>query len=161
MGCRMAIVRARESVQALLSAMWCKNGVVGYLSSVGMFVRVEVRKNGVSSRIRFHVQAGLLSCSGLGGAVGVKKRPPERQDIARKQSIALLQNTSQVSPSICLQVKAVSSSGCHPNIPKLTLSTAGTNPIHNKKPKKAKGEEDEDDKAFKAKQAAGTRPMRP
>ncbi|CZT16084.1 uncharacterized protein RCC_01925 [Ramularia collo-cygni] len=32
---------------------------------------------------------------------------------------------------------------------------AGTNPIHNKKPKKAaKGEEDEEDKAFKLKQAA-------
>ncbi|KAK3620310.1 Translation machinery-associated protein 7 [Elasticomyces elasticus] len=31
----------------------------------------------------------------------------------------------------------------------------GTNPIHNKKPKKAdKGEEDETDKAFHAKQAA-------
>ncbi|GAB7361923.1 hypothetical protein MBLNU230_g1961t1 [Neophaeotheca triangularis] len=31
----------------------------------------------------------------------------------------------------------------------------GTNPIHNKKPKKAdKGEEDEEDKAFKLKQAA-------
>ncbi|KAK4946278.1 hypothetical protein LTR28_007853, partial [Elasticomyces elasticus] len=27
----------------------------------------------------------------------------------------------------------------------------GTNPIHNKKPKKAKVEEDEDDKAYKAK----------
>lgn len=33
--------------------------------------------------------------------------------------------------------------------------SAGTNPIHNKKPKKAKSEEDEDDKAFKAKQQAG------
>lgn len=34
---------------------------------------------------------------------------------------------------------------------------AGTNPIHNKKPKKKPaGEEDEEDKAFKAKQAAGT-----
>ncbi|KAF2843278.1 hypothetical protein M501DRAFT_994153, partial [Patellaria atrata CBS 101060] len=32
---------------------------------------------------------------------------------------------------------------------------AGTNPIHNKKPKKVQKEEDEDDKAFKAKQAAG------
>lgn len=33
---------------------------------------------------------------------------------------------------------------------------AGTNPIHNKKPKKAeKGEEDEEDKAYKAKQVAG------
>ncbi|EMC92923.1 hypothetical protein BAUCODRAFT_151312 [Baudoinia panamericana UAMH 10762] len=31
---------------------------------------------------------------------------------------------------------------------------AGTNPIHNKKPKKATKEEDEDDKAYKAKQAA-------
>jgi len=31
---------------------------------------------------------------------------------------------------------------------------AGTNPIHNKKPKKKATEEDEDDKAFKAKQAA-------
>ncbi|KAF2097693.1 hypothetical protein NA57DRAFT_76503 [Rhizodiscina lignyota] len=30
----------------------------------------------------------------------------------------------------------------------------GTNPIHNKKPKKAKTDEDEDDKAFKAKQQA-------
>jgi len=36
------------------------------------------------------------------------------------------------------------------------VRTAGTNPIHNKKPKKAdKGEEDETDKAFKLKQAAG------
>jgi hypothetical protein len=77
MGCRMAVVRARVGVQALLSAMWCKNRVVGDLSSVGMFVRIEVRKNGVSSRIRFHVpqmQAGLLSCSRLGRAAGVKKR---------------------------------------------------------------------------------------
>ncbi|PNS19417.1 hypothetical protein CAC42_2594 [Sphaceloma murrayae] len=31
---------------------------------------------------------------------------------------------------------------------------AGTNPIHNKKPKKAKTEEDEEDKAYKLKQAA-------
>nr|POF04009.1 translation machinery-associated protein 7 [Quercus suber] len=30
----------------------------------------------------------------------------------------------------------------------------GTNPIHNKKPKKAAKEEDEEDKAFKLKQAA-------
>ncbi|KAF2769586.1 hypothetical protein EJ03DRAFT_327191 [Teratosphaeria nubilosa] len=30
----------------------------------------------------------------------------------------------------------------------------GTNPIHNKKPKKKVTEEDEDDKAFKLKQAA-------
>jgi len=30
----------------------------------------------------------------------------------------------------------------------------GTNPIHNKKPKKAKVEDDEDTKAFKAKQQA-------
>jgi hypothetical protein len=36
------------------------------------------------------------------------------------------------------------------------LYLAGTNPIHNKKPKKAKVEEDEDTKAFKAKQQAGT-----
>lgn len=35
-------------------------------------------------------------------------------------------------------------------------STGGTNPIHNKKPKKASKEEDEDDKAFKAKQQAGS-----
>jgi hypothetical protein len=34
---------------------------------------------------------------------------------------------------------------------------AGTNPIHNKKPKKKPAaEEDDDDKAFKAKQQAGT-----
>jgi len=40
----------------------------------------------------------------------------------------------------------------------LTLYTAGTNPIHNKKPKKkAKDEEDDEDKAFKLKQAAGMR----
>jgi hypothetical protein len=32
---------------------------------------------------------------------------------------------------------------------------AGTNPIHNKKPKKKVTEEDEEDKAFKLKQAAG------
>ncbi|KAF2398477.1 hypothetical protein EJ06DRAFT_497185 [Trichodelitschia bisporula] len=31
---------------------------------------------------------------------------------------------------------------------------AGTNPIHNKKPKKKAVEEDEDDKTYKAKQAA-------
>lgn len=37
----------------------------------------------------------------------------------------------------------------------LTLSPAGTNPIHNKKPKKKVVEEDEDDKAYKAKVAAG------
>lgn len=43
----------------------------------------------------------------------------------------------------------------HP-FPNTNLSLAGTNPIHNKKPKKAaKGEEDEEDKAFKLKQAAG------
>jgi hypothetical protein len=35
------------------------------------------------------------------------------------------------------------------------LPPAGTNPIHNKKPKKAKAEDDEDTKAFKAKQQAG------
>jgi hypothetical protein len=35
------------------------------------------------------------------------------------------------------------------------LDLAGTNPIHNKKPKKAKVEDDEDTKAFKAKQQAG------
>lgn len=34
--------------------------------------------------------------------------------------------------------------------------TAGTNPIHNKKPKKKVTEEDDEDKAFKAKQQAGT-----
>ena len=35
--------------------------------------------------------------------------------------------------------------------------TAGTNPIHNKKPKKKQNmDEDDDDKAFKAKQMAGT-----
>lgn len=33
--------------------------------------------------------------------------------------------------------------------------TAGTNPIHNKKPKKVQKEEDEDDKAHKAKLQAG------
>lgn len=37
----------------------------------------------------------------------------------------------------------------------LTPSPAGTNPIHNKKPKKKVVEEDEDDKAYKAKVAAG------
>lgn len=37
----------------------------------------------------------------------------------------------------------------------LTLSPAGTNPIHNKKPKKKVVEEDEDDKAYKLKVAAG------
>lgn len=35
---------------------------------------------------------------------------------------------------------------------------AGTNPIHNKKPKKKAAELDEDDLAFKAKQAAGASP---
>jgi hypothetical protein len=36
------------------------------------------------------------------------------------------------------------------------MATAGTNPIHNKKPKKkVADEEDEDDKAFKLKQQAG------
>jgi len=35
------------------------------------------------------------------------------------------------------------------------LPLAGTNPIHNKKPKKNKAEDDEDTKAFKAKQQAG------
>lgn len=39
--------------------------------------------------------------------------------------------------------------------PALTLSPAGTNPIHNKKPKKKVVEEDEDDKAHKLKLAAG------
>ena len=39
--------------------------------------------------------------------------------------------------------------------PVLTPSPAGTNPIHNKKPKKKVVEEDEDDKAYKAKVAAG------
>lgn len=37
-------------------------------------------------------------------------------------------------------------------------SSAGTNPIHNKKPKKKVVEEDEDDKAHKAKLAAGRTP---
>lgn len=37
----------------------------------------------------------------------------------------------------------------------LTLCPAGTNPIHNKKPKKKVTEEDEDDKAHKMKLAAG------
>ena len=43
------------------------------------------------------------------------------------------------------------------NVPtsKQLILTAGTNPIHNKKPKKEKKEEDEDDKAFKEKQQAG------
>lgn len=41
----------------------------------------------------------------------------------------------------------------------LINDTAGTNPIHNKKPKKKPaGEEDEEDKAFKLKQAAGMFP---
>lgn len=44
--------------------------------------------------------------------------------------------------------------------PRTELSTdrhaAGTNPIHNKQKKKAVKEEDEEDKAYKAKQAAGT-----
>jgi hypothetical protein len=39
---------------------------------------------------------------------------------------------------------------------RLTLYIAGTNPIHNKKPKKKQVEEDEDDKAHKAKLASGT-----
>ena len=34
-------------------------------------------------------------------------------------------------------------------------SSAGTNPIHNKKPKKKVVEEDDEDKAFKLKAAAG------
>jgi hypothetical protein len=38
----------------------------------------------------------------------------------------------------------------------LTQHTAGTNPIHNKAPKKVKKELDEDELAFKAKQQAGT-----
>jgi len=38
----------------------------------------------------------------------------------------------------------------------LTQAIAGTNPIHNKKPKKKATEEDEDDKAYKLKAAAGT-----
>jgi hypothetical protein len=42
--------------------------------------------------------------------------------------------------------------------PVLTLSPAGTNPIHNKKPKKKVVEEDEDDKAYKLKVAAGRIP---
>jgi hypothetical protein len=37
----------------------------------------------------------------------------------------------------------------------LTSLTAGTNPIHNKKPKKKQVEEDDEDKAFKAKLAKG------
>jgi hypothetical protein len=37
----------------------------------------------------------------------------------------------------------------------LTILPAGTNPIHNKKPKKKVVEEDEDDKAHKLKLAAG------
>jgi hypothetical protein len=35
-------------------------------------------------------------------------------------------------------------------------STAGTNPIHNKKPKKVVKELDEEELAFKAKQQAGS-----
>jgi hypothetical protein len=38
--------------------------------------------------------------------------------------------------------------------------TAGTNPIHNKKPKKKVSEEDEEDKAYKMKVAAGTNTYR-
>lgn len=45
----------------------------------------------------------------------------------------------------------------HPHSQALTLPPAGTNPIHNKQKKKAQKEEDEDDKAFKAKQQAGAR----
>ena len=37
----------------------------------------------------------------------------------------------------------------------LNFGAAGTNPIHNKKPKKKAVEEDDEDKAFKLKQAAG------
>jgi hypothetical protein len=37
----------------------------------------------------------------------------------------------------------------------LTSYLAGTNPIHNKKPKKKQVEEDDDAKSFKAKQQAG------
>jgi hypothetical protein len=37
----------------------------------------------------------------------------------------------------------------------LTKLTAGTNPIHNKKPKKKVVEEDDEDKAYKLKAAAG------
>jgi hypothetical protein len=98
MGCRMAVVRARVGVQALLSAMWCKNRVVGDLSRVGMFVRIEVRKNGVSSRIRFHVpqmQAGLLKLLGAWRSCGSEEKTPsmQRSAIATQQSIELLQNT--------------------------------------------------------------------
>lgn len=39
---------------------------------------------------------------------------------------------------------------------RLTLIAAGTNPIHNKKPKKKVTEEDDEDKAYKLKMAAGT-----
>ena len=42
--------------------------------------------------------------------------------------------------------------------PGADTSPAGTNPIHNKKPKKKVVEEDEDDKAHKAKLAAGRTP---
>ena len=35
------------------------------------------------------------------------------------------------------------------------IIAAGTNPIHNKQKKKVQKEEDEEDKAFKEKQAAG------
>lgn len=38
----------------------------------------------------------------------------------------------------------------------LTLIAAGTNPIHNKKPKKKVTEEDDEDKAYKLKMQAGT-----
>lgn len=48
----------------------------------------------------------------------------------------------------------------HCCIPEISLMhfPAGTNPIHNKKPKKKVVEEDEEDKAFKLKQAAGMLP---
>jgi hypothetical protein len=40
-------------------------------------------------------------------------------------------------------------------VERLTYNAAGTNPIHNKKPKAAKKELDDDDKAYLAKQQAG------
>jgi len=65
-------------------------------------------------------------------------------------------STTNPQPPICLQEWDVRVYLAHQEYaPGADTSPAGTNPIHNKKPKKKVVEEDEDDKAHKAKLAAG------
>ena len=94
------------------------------------------------------MKAWLYICSSICPAI------LDPRSTSHNHSTQLPTHTTQ--PPICLQEWDVRVSFAPQQYASLTLTPAGTNPIHNKKPKKKVVEEDEDDKAYKLKVAAGT-----